>query len=271
VNRIPHQLPLLIATLGSALVWACVGVPLLPGGSTQRLPAEVRVHAADFSVQAPDALAAGWTRFVLDNPDQAPANASLFRLNQATTNEGFQQAAAQGFAAMQALATPLGGPVSGPNTSVEVVLDVSAGQYALVGPRAAVRPFVVGASTARVAQPTSDVEVKLRDFSFEMPATLSSGRRTLGLANTGAQMHELLLGRLGDGKSTADLVSWSTQPQGPPPLEPLGGLVGLQPGATGYLTLDLSPGSFVAVCFIPDPSTRQSHLALGMVQDISVR
>jgi len=253
VLRTLRQLPLLVATLGSSFTWACIGPPLLPVGSVQRAPAEVRVHAAEFSVQAPEPLAAGWTRFVLDNPEQAPIGASLFRLNEGTTQDAFAQAAGQGFAAMQGVATPLGGPAAGANTTVGVALDLPEGQYALVGPRASVRPLAIGASQASVSTPSADAQARLRDFSFEMPATLSTGRRTLGLTNKGQQMHELVLGRLGDGKSVGDLVTWAQQqpPPGPPPMVPMAGLVGLQPGATGYLTLDAAPGSFVAVCFTP--------------------
>ena len=30
-------------------------------------------------------------------------------------------------------------------------------------------------------------------------------------------------------------------------------MVGLAPGATGYLRLAVKPGNYVAVCFFPDP------------------
>jgi hypothetical protein len=58
---------------------------------------------------------------------------------------------------------------------------------------------------------------------------------------------------------------------GPPPFDPVGGMQGLEVGGSGYMTLELAPGEYAAICLIPDPTTGQSHLHLGMVAPLTVR
>ncbi len=50
-----------------------------------------------------------------------------------------------------------------------------------------------------------------------------------------------------------DVQKWGVTMEGPPPFEPVGGMQGLSVGGSGYLELDLSPGSYIASCDIPDP------------------
>jgi hypothetical protein len=49
---------------------------------------------------------------------------------------------------------------------------------------------------------------------------------------------------------------------GPQPHE----LNGLSHGVDNYLTLDLQPGEYVAICNIPDPDSGMPHSRLGMIQ-----
>ena len=43
------------------------------------------------------------------------------------------------------------------------------------------------------------------------------------------------------------------------------------PGNSAQTTLNLTPGNYALVCFIPDPATGKSHAALGMIQGFTVK
>ena len=76
--------------------------------------------------------------------------------------------------------------------------------------------------------------------------------------------------KLIDGKTEDDVLAWDTAPSGPPPFMFVGGLNGLSAGETGYMTLDLEAGTYVAVCHIPDPGSGVAHLHLGMIKSFTV-
>jgi LPXTG-motif cell wall-anchored protein len=92
--------------------------------------------------------------------------------------------------------------------------------------------------------------------------------QTWKITNTGPQAHEMGLLRLNPGKTLADALAAGEN--GPPPYTSLGGMQALNPGNSGWVTLDLQPATYVAICFIPDPATGKSHAELGMVAQFTV-
>ena len=58
------------------------------------------------------------------------------------------------------------------------------------------------------------------------------------------------------------------------PLAEEAGYVGvMSPGQSNYVTLDLTPGEYVATCFVPDhrgDATGTPHFMLGMMQNFTV-
>lgn len=63
----------------------------------------------------------------------------------------------------------------------------------------------------------------------------------------------------------------ATGPSGPPPYITLGGMQGLVPNDGGWVTVDLTPGEYAALCVIPDPTSGKRHIELGMITPFSVR
>jgi hypothetical protein len=83
----------------------------------------------------------------------------------------------------------------------------------------------------------------------------------------GFGLHELSILRLEDEATPeqvdqlmADLATNATPSI---PLEAVGGLGAISPGFEGYLHLDLPPGDYVAVDFMPDPGEARPHLLDG--------
>ena len=110
------------------------------------------------------------------------------------------------------------------------------------------------------------------DFGYTMPKSLPAGRTTLRVVNDGKQWHEIAMLRLAPGKTLDDVKAFfGAPPAGQPPFEMVGGMQGLDPGGSGYLTLDLQPGEYAGICFIPDPASGTPHVHLGMIAGVTVR
>jgi hypothetical protein len=46
---------------------------------------------------------------------------------------------------------------------------------------------------------------------------------------------------------------------------------GLSQGVDPFMTIDLQPGEYVAICNIPDPASGVAHSRLGMIQPFTVK
>ena len=51
---------------------------------------------------------------------------------------------------------------------------------------------------------------------------------------------------------------------------PLGGVSPLAAGGTSYLPVDLQPGRYALICFLPDMKDGKQHFEHGMVQEFEV-
>jgi hypothetical protein len=59
--------------------------------------------------------------------------------------------------------------------------------------------------------------------------------------------------------------------QGAPPAHLIGGVAPLAPGETNVLTLEVTPGPYAFLCFVPDAKDGKPHVAHGMMKDIVIR
>lgn len=121
--------------------------------------------------------------------------------------------------------------------------------------------------TAAAAAPAAPnmVHVTATDYAFQAPDTLPSGVTTFRLMNAGKEPHHVVLIK----KSMADFQK--VNPAGPLPadLVAVGGPNAAAPGGTAEATLDLTPGSYTMVCFIPAPDGKM-HLMKGMARALEV-
>jgi hypothetical protein len=70
-----------------------------------------------------------------------------------------------------------------------------------------------------------------------------------------------------------DLQNFLNQPNptGAPPFESAGGLGAIQAGTSAWLKLNLKPGNYAVVCFVPDAKTGKPHFMLGMLNSFTVQ
>lgn len=243
-------------------------------------PALVVVTATEYAFAAPDTIQSGPTVFRLVDHGAEAHHISMFRLDSAKT--------VQDMMAVPEDSNPgwlvaVGGPNAAmPGDSVRATMNLEPGNYVMLcfisGPdqkphfmKGMVRPLTVVAATGPVAaEPTADVVVTLRDYSFEFTPAITSGRHTIRVNNAGPQGHEMLLVRLQPGKTMQDFVNWTNAMQGPPPGEPLNGIAGMAPGQHAFITNNFTPGNYGLICFVPDAKDGKPHFLHGMIQDITV-
>jgi len=279
------QLFIILAILITTLILsACSSsTTALPVDTASAIP-EITIKAADYSFEAPDQIEAGLVKVNLVNDGQEPHHAQIVRLNDGVTLEQFQAALQEGEAAAFPLIAFVGGPgLVDPGLQTQVTLDLVPGQYVLLCfvpshdgmphlAKGMVRPIEVVA-TAETANPpvvAADQTITLRDFSFVMPASVKAGQQVWQITNEGPQPHEIMLVKLADGKTMDDIQAYMQEPHGTPPFSQIGGFQAINPGATGWLNLDLTPGEYLALCHIPDPASGKAHEELGMVMPFSV-
>ena len=114
------------------------------------------------------------------------------------------------------------------------------------------------------------VTVHAKEFAFDIPKTIPAGPTTFRLVNDGKELHHVTIIKLEQGKTMADLAE--SMKGGPPPewAVSVGGPNAAGPGQTISATIDLQPGNYVVVCFIPSPGEQAPHAAKGMVAPLTV-
>lgn len=247
-------------------------------------PAVVTVTAADFSFDAPPRIPAGTTTFRLMNQGTELHQAQLVKLEDGKTLGDLAQAL-KNPGPPPAWLKWQGGPNGiAPGQEANATAVLTPGQYAYLclipSPdgkihisKGMARPFEVTAAPAGSAAgfPAADVTIKLLDYGFESSQPLTAGRHTILVENAGPQAHELVLLKLAPGKKTEDFAHWAESGmKGPPPAEPLGGVVALDTGARGTFEVELTPGDYGLICFVPDAKDGKPHLAHGMMKTIKV-
>lgn len=267
-------------------------------------PEPVTLTATDYAFAIADTVTGGFVNVSFRNNGREEHHAQIVRLNDGVTQTQFRETLAAVMQAAQTegeaafmkffeIATLAGGPgVIAPGNSVDVVADLAPGNYALMcfvaGPdgvphiaKDMLKFFTVSApADAAATTPTAAFTVNLADFAFsDLPATLPAGRTTIEAHNAGPEPHEMIVLKLDDGVTVQQLMQMmespppadSTQPPPAPPFTSMGGVQGLMPGGKGWVTLDLSSGNYVLVCFIPSPANQGApHIALGMMKEFRV-
>lgn len=113
------------------------------------------------------------------------------------------------------------------------------------------------------------VTIEAVDYSFTGPGTVPAGVTTLRLVNHGKDLHHLMLIRLDDGKTVADLMALKPTDAQPTWATEVGGPNAAEPGGEASATLTLEPGRYAMVCFIPTVEGIP-HIAKGMSSTLEV-
>jgi uncharacterized cupredoxin-like copper-binding protein len=249
-------------------------------------PQVVVIRTTDYAFAMPDTIQSGVVHFKLVNGGPSLHHAAIARITQGRTWDSV----------VAVLHGPPGPPpawvefVGSPNITaptgldtVEVVDNLQPGLYVVlcVIPDSAGVPHfahgmmkqltVVAASGPGEAEPTADVQVTLSDFDFTFDKPLTAGRHVIKISNAAPQAHEMVIVQLDSGATAQGFVHWvDTGMKGRPQVTPRGGVVGLAPGGSTYLVVNLPAGNYGLVCFLPDAHDGKEHTKHGMVKQIAV-
>ncbi len=242
---------------------------------------ELTITASDFSYAAPEETPAGLTTIRLVNQGPSMHHVQLVRLADGKRLDDLL-AALKG-EAFPEWATVAGGPappeVGKVSTGIQML---EPGTYALLCfiPSPDGMPHVmkgmsrelrvVGPSPAASKEPEADAVVKLVDYDFELSAPLTPGRSVLRVENAGPQPHEIAIVRLNPGTTPEQIAAWGMKQEGPMPGTIHGGVSGIMPGTHVFVELDLPPGDYGLLCFLPDAKDGKPHFVHGMAKRTTV-
>jgi len=177
-----------------------------------------------------------------------------------------------------------GGPnTPGPGGEAMAILRLVAGRYAMICviPSKDGKPHVMkGMAKEIVVTPatsnTANANVRVNstmtlfDYAFQLSQPLAGGRQTIRVKNTAAQAHEVVIVKLQPGKKPADVLAWMEKMEGPPPGAPVGGTTPIARGEENIITLELTPGDYGLICFVPDAKDGKPHFMHGMMTQFTI-
>jgi hypothetical protein len=124
-------------------------------------------------------------------------------------------------------------------------------------------------NTAQERVQPAVVTVTASEYSFAAPDTIASGLTAIKLVNTGAEPHHISMFRLDSAKTIADMQALKESDPPPAWLVAVGGPNAAMPGDSIRAIMDLEPGNYLMMCFIP-AADGQPHMAKGMMRPITV-
>jgi len=244
-------------------------------------PNVVNVVTREYEYEMPDTLPAGPTLFHLTNDGNLLHHVTLVKLEQGKTLNDFTALPPGPFPDWAVF-------MGGPNTPLphggqdEDVVALSPGNYAVICVipdsdgkphmmKGMVKALTVTPSSETRTMPASDLTLTLTNYAFTFSTPPTAGKHAIRIVNNGTQPHEAVLFRVGDGKKGEDIANWvNTGMQGPPPGAPVSGISAEAPGKENTLLLDLSPGDYALICFMPDAKDGKMHAEHGMIYDFKV-
>lgn len=273
----------LVATAnGPSLSHAAPTADWSPRPTSPAAPRTITISASHPSF--PRHLRAGLLalRVIGDGADDFAAGVS--RANSGVSLSQIEAASAhatslKGFLQLTRLVTFLGGTAVPPGGAATAILDLRRpGQYGLhllQGDQGAGQDLLFAVTPAGgppASPPHADVAVTLAGRRIVgIPRTLRAGATTFQLTNRDPWVHSLLVFRLAAGKTVRDVIAALADKRDAPWMHDAGDMNLLSPHQATWLTDTLRPGTYVAYCFLPDPTHGgEPFVAEGMITSFTV-
>jgi hypothetical protein len=178
-----------------------------------------------------------------------------------------------------------GGIYAGAGESASTVLDLTAGEWVLWveepgAPQAPVLVVVTGEAPADQPAPEADVTITGQEMSFTVDGELVAGPQVIEFVNAGQQPHFIAMLKVPEGTTIDDFLALAAT-FGDPAASPPAGLsfedittgfdtADQSSGVTTWIAADLESGTYILVCFVPDPESGAPHAMLGMIDVVTV-
>jgi hypothetical protein len=123
-------------------------------------------------------------------------------------------------------------------------------------------------SSTEIEPDATRVDVVAKDYEFEVTPTLAAGRTSFVLTNHGTEAHFLLVSKLKDGVPMDEALAME-DPSGVIEGEWESGLAVADGTDEEVITLDLVPGKYALLCFVPN-ADGTPHAFMGMATEVTV-
>lgn len=246
-------------------------------------PRVVDVMMSEYAFNASKTtVPAGPVTFDVTNSGSEPHHMMIGKLHEGETRESFLATyGTDGEIAAMGLIDSTGGITAiDPGMSGEVTSHLDEGDYIFVcympapdGTRHLMKDmltsFTVTAADDEVpADPVADSTIIAGDYVIVIPDGFT-GQGIVELENQGQEAHEVSLMRMEDGKTFDDVLAWYGAPAGPPPFTNVGGVGVVQPGGSAWTNMSLTPGHYLAVCFV-SMADGTPHVLVGMQAEFDI-
>jgi hypothetical protein len=265
---------------------------------------EIHVTSDGTTHDFPAEVAAGRYRIVLENTGDVEVDLEIVQLPEGITpddvNAAFEEAEESPMFVPPDFFYDMtwnGGVWALPGETRDAVLDLPPGEWYVAfstwdvetGDEVASDEtmFTVTGEMPELGEPEG-IEIGLIDMDFTVPATFEAGPQIWRVQNNGRQIHHLVMLGVPDGTTEEEVMDLAAMFAAGPPASPEAGaspaaMPALNPEEVTdeYFTLlfshnqfnlyevDLEPGTYAMVCFMPDPSGTP-HVMLGMVEIVVV-
>ncbi|HRP07577.1 MAG TPA: hypothetical protein PLL69_03725 [Gemmatimonadales bacterium] len=246
-------------------------------------PTTIRVVATDYAFEAPDTVQAGLVTWQLENRGDDGHHLIVYRIDGGHTfDEALAELAIDG--AWPAWMRSVSGPEGvddDPAGGGTVTTPLTAGNYLLVcalqhpegnthAAHGMARPLVVVGEATDVPEPVATDTIRMVDFAYGIPDTITAGEVRFLLVNTGQQRHHAIIEQVpGNATMQSVLADWELDSI-PPGYRQVGGFTSMSPGERAWYQVTLVPGRYFMACLIRDPATGKEHAALGMMRLVEV-
>lgn len=265
---------------------------------------EIRVTSDGTTHDFPTELEAGRYHIVLENTSELEVDLEIVQLPEGITPDDVNAAFAEAEESPVFVPPDFffdmtwnGGPWANPGETRGVVLDLTPGEWYVALSSYDVEAGEEVTSNETLVTVTGEMpelgepegtEIGMIDMDFTVPDTLEAGPQIWQVRNHGLQIHHLVLIGVPDGTTEDEVVELAEMFSAGPPASPEAGASPVAAPALNpeeitdeFFTLlfsrnqfnlyevDLAPGTYAMVCFMPDPSGTP-HVMLGMVEIVTV-
>ncbi len=261
---------------------------------------EVTSDGTDFEL--PAELEAGRYHVVLHNESEVDIDLEFYQLPEGMTTDDLQTLFEEAFAG-PVWEPPAeffeivfnGGAPSFPGETGEVVLDLAPGEWVVnlysYDPETeedtnVMKTLTVTGEMPELDDPSGQVEIEMGEMYFDVPEGIVAGPQVWRVANEGLQQHHAVLSMVPDGTTTEQVMELAGSFFAPPATPGASPVAAASPAASALsfedvqdvfyslvlsggqfnmYALDLEPGTYAMICFMPAPDGTP-HVMLGMVE-----
>lgn len=295
-RRLIAALGMVLTLLASTIAGiAAQGTPATGGDLLAGLGyPEVVVTGTETGFEGPAEAPAGTVLLTFENIAPFPNGFTLIKLPEGVTLEDLMPpapaspAAAEDAPAEEGFPPALydaawaGGVFAMPGQTAQAVVMLTAGDWLMLGQDLSQPPSmltVTGEAGEAPTAPEGAVEVELKNYQIILPDTIPAGPSIWSVTNTGDEPHEMFITKTPERLTVEQAEKLLAMPEDATP-EPgmpnpeefidAGGIAPISNGQTAMVEMNLEPGHYVAVCFIPAKESGEPHAMKGMVTIFSV-